>query len=90
MTEGEKPKCDPEDLICQFQVLSYLEGMKNLLGTERFQEKYPEFKGLDDVVTERMSEQRTTIKEAMERCGLDTEKFVKEEAIETEPTVAEE
>jgi len=84
MTEEQKSKCDPEDLMCQFQVLNYLEGIENLLGTERFQEKYPEFKGLGDVVKERMSEQRGTIKEIMERCGLDTGEFEKEEATETE------
>lgn len=87
----ERLKCDPEDLICQFQVLNYLEGMKSLLGTERFQERYPEFKGLGDVVRERMGEQRTTIKEMMERCGIDTGEFVKEEALaETETTAEEE
>lgn len=92
MAEQPEKKCDPEDLICQFQVLNYLEGMKSLLGTERFQEKYPEFKGLDDVVKERMSEQRTTIKEIMERCGIDTGGFVEEEKApaETETTVEEE
>lgn len=78
MTE-EKPKCDVDDIMCQFQVLSYLEGMKNLLGSEKFQERYPEFKGLDDAVKERMGEQRVSIKEMMEKCGMPTEEFEKEE-----------
>ena len=77
-------KCDPEDLMCQFQVLNYLEGMEKLLGTEKFQSRYPEFQGLGDVVRERMSEQRFTLKETMERCGLDTSEFVKEEGLEPE------
>ena len=80
MAEGDKPKCNPEDLMCQFQALNLLEGMEKLLGTEKFQEKYPEFKELGDVVRERMSEQRGTIQEIMERCGLDTGEFKKEEA----------
>ncbi|GAI02964.1 unnamed protein product [marine sediment metagenome] len=66
----EKPKCDIDDLMCQMQALNYLDGLKNLLGTEKFQERYPEFKGLDEVVKGRMGEQRGTIKEMMERCGL--------------------
>ena len=71
MTEElEKPKCDIDDLLCQLQVSNLLGGMKNLLGTEKFQERYPEFKGLDETVIERIKEQRITIQEAFEKCGL--------------------
>ncbi len=73
MTEEQKPKCDIDDLMCQMQALNYLDGLENLLGTERFQERYPEFKGLGDVVKERMGEQRTTIKGMLEKCGMLTE-----------------
>ncbi|MBA7465034.1 hypothetical protein ES707_00195 [subsurface metagenome] len=83
----EKPKCDIDDLMCQMQALHYLDGLEKLLGTEKFQGRYPEFKGLGDVVKERMGEQRGTIKEMMERCGIDTGEFGKEEGpIETEIT----
>ena len=81
MTEEERPKCDIDDILCQFQVLNYLEGMEKLLGTEKFQESYPEFTGLEEIAKERMSEQRATIKEAMERCGMDTTEFEKEEGL---------
>ena len=77
----EKPKCDIDDLMCQMQALNLLEGMEKLLGTEKFQARYPEFQGLGDVVRERMSEQKLTIKGAMEHCGLDTGEFVKEEGL---------
>ena len=80
----EKLKCDIDDLMCQFQALNLLEGMEKLLGTEKFQARYPEFQGLGDVVRERMSEQKLTIKESMEKCGLDTGEFVKEEGLEPE------
>ena len=56
--------------MCQLQVMNYLGGMKNLLGSEKFQESYPEFKGLDETVAERIKEQRMTIQEAFEKCGL--------------------
>lgn len=81
MTEQPEKKCNIDDLLCQMQVLNHLEGMKNLIGTEKFQEKYPDFKELADVVRERMGEQRGTIKEIMERCGLDTGEFKKEEGL---------
>ena len=81
METGKNIKCDPEDLMCQLQALNLLEGMEKLLGTEKFQARYPEFQGLGDVVRERMGEQRGTIKEIMEKCGLDTGEFVKEEGL---------
>ena len=81
MVEEEKPRCDIDEIMQQMQALNLLEGMKNLLGTEKFQEKYPELKGLDDVMKERMSEQRITIKETMERCGMGTGEFEKEEGM---------
>lgn len=83
-TEEEKPKCDIDDLMCQMQALNLLEGMEKLFGTEKFQETYPNFKELGDVVRERMGEQRGTIKEIMERCGLDTGEFEKEEVMISE------
>jgi len=87
----EKPKCDIDDLMCQFQALNLLEGMEKLLGTEKFQERYPEFKGLDDVVREKITEQGLITKEMMERCGMPTEEFEKELGItETETTTEEE
>ena len=89
MTGGEQPKCNPEDLMCQFQALNLLEGMEKLFGTEKFQEQYPDFKQLGDVVRERMSEQRGNIKEIMERCGLDTVEFEKESASLSEQPAAE-
>ena len=68
--ENEKPGCDIDDLMCQLQVQNHLEGMKNLLGTDKFKVRYPEFEGLGDTVAERMREQEITIREAYERCGM--------------------
>ena len=36
MAEEQKPKCDIDDLMCQMQALNYLDGLENLLGTEKF------------------------------------------------------
>ncbi len=90
MTEEQKPKCDIDDLMCQMQALSHLDGLENLLGTEKFQARYPEFKGLGDVVKERMSEQRTTIKELMDKCGMLTDELKQEEGSDVETAVEEE
>ena len=62
-------ECDVDDLMCQFQVMGHLEGMQKLLGTEKFQEGFPEFKGLEETIAERIQQQESTIKEALEKCG---------------------
>lgn len=85
MTEQPEKKCDIDDLMCQLQVMNLLGGMKNLLGTERFKTRYPEFEGLEETVSERMKEQETTIKEAFEKCGLPVP-----EETEPETTIKEE
>ena len=84
--EPERPKCDIDDLLCQMQVLGHLKGMQSLLGEEKFRTGFPEFEGLSERVTERISTQETTLKEALERCGLVGEI---EEAV-LEPEVTEE
>lgn len=72
-------RCDIDDLLCQMQTLNLLQGMERLIGTEKFQESYPEFKGLGNVVKERMGEQRGTIKEMMDKCGISTGELEQEE-----------
>lgn len=69
MTE-EKPKCDIDDLLCQMGILSHLREMQSLLGEEKFKTSFPEFEGLNEKVASRISNQETTLKEALERCGL--------------------
>lgn len=71
MTEEPlKPKCDIDDLLCQLQVMSYLKGMKNLIGVEKFRAKYPEFEQFGETITDRIKEQDIVIREALEKCGL--------------------
>lgn len=84
MPEGdEKPKCDIDDLLCQLQVMSHLQGMQSLLGSEKYQARFPEFADLGETVTERIKQQETTIKEAFENCGLEVP--AEETVIEKEP-----
>ena len=67
-TEGKK--CDIDDLLCQMQVLSHLKGMQSLLGEEKFRTSFPELEGLDTTLTEKITSQETSLKEALEQCGL--------------------
>ena len=87
MTEQQKPKCDIDDLMCQMQALTHLDGLENLLGTEKFQARYPEFKGLGDVVKARIGEQRSTITGMIDRCGMLALEVKKEESLTVKPAV---
>jgi len=82
--QDEKPKCDIDDILCQLQVMSHLQGMERLLGSEKYQERFPEFKGLGATVTERIQQQEVTIKEVFEKCGLVPPAEEPEAAIEEE------
>jgi len=68
--EPEKPRCDIDDLLCQMQVLSHLKGMKSILGEEKFKGNFPELEGLDEKLVDRIGSQETTLREALENCGL--------------------
>lgn len=66
----EKPGCDIDDLLCQIRVQSHLQGIHSLLGDEKFQQQFPEFRGLEDTISERIRSQEVNIRESFERCGM--------------------
>jgi len=70
------PKCDIDDILCQIEVLGHLRGMKKLLGQEEFTNKFPKFKGLADTLSENITSQSATLKEALEGCGLIEENMI--------------
>lgn len=83
----EKPKCDLDDLVCQMQVLGHLKGIKTVLGEEKFKTGFSEFEGLDAVLTEKITAGETTLKEALEKCGLSE---VEEIIVKPESVIIEE
>lgn len=86
MTEEEKTKCDIDDILCQVQVLGHLKGLESVLGDEKFRARFPEFEGLSQKVTDSISTQDESLKEALERCGLP----VPEEIVVEETSIEEE
>lgn len=83
----EKPKCDLDDLVCQMQVLGHLKGIKTVLGEEKYKAGFSEFEGLDTVLTVKISAQETTLKKALEKCGLSE---VEEITVKPERVIIEE
>jgi len=78
--------CNVDDLMCQIGVKAHLEGIKLLLGDEKFRTQYPEFQGLEQTVSERIKTQKTTIRETFEKCGIP----VPEGLEESNPLISEE
>lgn len=72
------PECNIEDIVCQMQVLSHLKGIQGILGEEKFNSDFPEFDGLDMVLTERISTGEATLNETLKACGLSEEPEVEE------------
>lgn len=86
--EPEGLKCDIDDLLCQMQILTHLRGMKSVLGDEKFKSSFAEFEGLDTTLTEKIQSQETSLREALEKCGLSKE--VEEYNLSDETVVVEE
>ena len=63
-------ECNIDDIICQIQVLSHLKGIQNLVGDEKFSTGFPEFEGLDMVLTEKIRTGEASLNETLKGCGL--------------------
>lgn len=70
MVEEPEKRCNPDDIICEMEILSNLKGLRSTLGDEGFKSRFPELEGLDQKLTARISEQDASLKEALQRCGL--------------------
>jgi len=59
------------------------QGNEKRLGDERFKSSFPELEGLSDTIADKIGGQESTLKEALEKCGLpgltETETTVEEE-----------
>ena len=62
------PECDIDDILCQMQVLTHLKGLQGLVGGEKFTESFPEFDGLDTVITEKIRIGEASLHEALKAC----------------------
>ena len=78
--ENIKKECDIDDILCQMQALTHLKGLQSALGEEKFRESFPELEGLGEKLTDKIKNQETSLREALERCKLpDMEETSREE-----------
>lgn len=82
-------ECDLDDVVCQLNVLKTLRELKGQVGTTNFQERFPEFTGLENTVAARIKESETSLKKALTACGaLDNEDV--ESLVEQDESLVEE
>lgn len=82
MAEDSQPRCDVDDLLCQMRLMSHLEGLQSIMGTDKFKEQYPDFAELQNTVTGRLEKQKENIRTSMEKCGLPIPQELEEEVQE--------
>lgn len=66
-------KCDPNDVICKMEVLRHLKGLEQQLGSEQFQEEFPEAASLAEKISAKVSRQEQVVDEALAICGDEEE-----------------
>jgi hypothetical protein len=89
MAEAETPQCDVDDLLCQMRVLGHLEGMRNLIGMERFQQQYPDSADMLEVTNERIEIQKSSLRNTLSSCNLPIPEEL-QEAVEVVPETSDE
>lgn len=73
--QKEKP-CNPDDVVCQMEVLRHLKGLKEQLGNEAFLEKYPEGKTLIERLPQEITSQQERVDQVIGNCGRPEEEEI--------------
>ena len=61
-------ECNVDDILCQLEVLKNLRELQEGLGNDWFKEKFPELLGVDIKLSETITEQNETIRQAIAKC----------------------
>jgi hypothetical protein len=66
---SENKSCDPDDVVCQLEVLRHLKGLEEQMGSEKFLEKYPELAPLKKRLPGEIAQQQQVVDSGIEVCG---------------------
>ena len=90
MTQQPSKECNPDDVVCQMEVLRHLKGLEEQLGKEKFAERYPLLAGAREQISADVKKQEEVVQEAIDVCGKDEEEEPPpgtiEESEESEPS----
>jgi len=89
MVSENKQPCDPDDVVCQMEVLRHLKGLEQQLG-EKFLEKYPEGKTLKERLPAEIAQQQQVVDSSFEKCAREEEEPAEPVAAEEEEVAQEE
>jgi len=62
-------KCNVDDILCQLEVLRTLKELQEGLSKDWFKEKFPELEEVNTKLSESITEQNESIRQAVERCA---------------------
>lgn len=84
VTENKQP-CDPDDVVCQMEVLRHLQGLEQQLGSEKFLEKYPELGPLKERLPAEIAQQQQLVDSGLAECAGEEKEPPVETVAEEEP-----
>jgi len=90
MNEQQKRPCNPEDVVCQMEVLRHLKGLREQMGNEAFLEKYPEGAALQEKLSPAIVQQEQVVQEKLAECSEESEPAAEPETPEEPAGEAEE
>jgi hypothetical protein len=61
--------CDPDDVVCQMEVLRHLKGLEQQMGNQAFLEKYPQLANTKEQIASDVVKQQQKVDAAIDRCG---------------------
>ncbi len=76
MSEQSSNPCDPDDVICQMEVLRHLKGLQEQMGNQAFLEKYPQLANVKQQITDDIATQEVVVQEAINDCGREDQPVV--------------
>ncbi len=85
MDQERKPPCDPDDVVCQMEVLRHIKGLENQLGNEAFIERFPELQTLRDRLPAEIKHQEEVVEQSISDC-TEQPPAPEEQPIEAEPS----
>ncbi len=68
MVEQRKQPCDPDDVVCQIEVLRHIKGLESQLGNEAFLERFPELQVLKERLPAEIRHQEEVVEQSISDC----------------------
>ena len=68
MDQERKQPCDPDDVVCQMEVLRHIKGLQEQLGNEVFIQRFPELETLRERLPAEIKQQEEVVHQSISDC----------------------